>query len=167
MMWPQFNLRGNYKWEDILPSLISKYNNQKHRTIGMKPKDVRKQDEEKLLKHISKQRKILTKRAKFKVGDRVRVSKNKHIFEKGYTRNWTTEIFTISQIKSTKPVTYKLKDYQDQPIESGFYEEEISKVKYPDIYIIEKVLKNRRDKVFVKWLGFDNSLNSWIKKSDM
>ncbi|XP_043465747.1 uncharacterized protein LOC122500740 [Leptopilina heterotoma] len=129
----------------------------------MKPKDVRKQDEKELLKRISKHRKILIKRSKFKVGDRVGISKNKHIFEKGYTPNWTTEIFTNSQVKSTKPVTYKLKDYQDQPIEGGFYEEEISKVKYSDIYLIEKVLKNRRDEVFVKWLGFDNSHNSWIK----
>ncbi|XP_043476413.1 uncharacterized protein LOC122507653 [Leptopilina heterotoma] len=86
---------------------------------------------------------------------KVRISKNKHISEKGYTPNWTTEIFTISQVKSTKPVTYKLKDYQDQPIEGGFYEEEISKVKYSDIYLIEKVLKNRRDEVFVKWLQLD------------
>ncbi|XP_051176015.1 uncharacterized protein LOC127291135 [Leptopilina boulardi] len=149
--YSKFNLRGNYKWEEILQSLVKKYNNNKHRTIGMKPKDVSREDEKRLLKRISQQRKILSKKAKFKVGDKVR----------------TTEIFTITQVKSTKPVTYKLKDYQDQPIEGGFYVEEISKVKYSDVYLVEKFLKNRHNKVYVKWLGFDNSHNSWINKLEI
>ncbi|XP_043475947.1 uncharacterized protein LOC122507353 [Leptopilina heterotoma] len=167
MMWPEFNLQGNYKWINLLPTLMSKYNNKKHRTIGMKPKDVTVEDTRELLRRIRKLRRIPLKRSKFKVGDRVRVSKFKNIFEKGYTPNWTTEIFTVDKVKSTKPVTYKLKDYQNQPIEGGFYEEELLKVQYPDVYLVEKVLKTRGNDVYVKWLGFDSSHNSWIKKSDM
>ena len=166
-MWPQFNLRGNYKWIDILPNLISKYNETKHRTIGMKPKDVTAEDEEELMERFKKQRKIPSRKPKLKVGDRVRVSKHKHVFEKGYTPNWTTEIFTVDQVMSTNPVTYKLKDYQNQPIAGGFYEQELLKVRHSDIYLVEKVIKKRGDKVFVKWLGFDSSHNSWIDKSDM
>ncbi|XP_051155164.1 uncharacterized protein LOC127277817 [Leptopilina boulardi] len=167
MMWPQFNLQGNYKWINLLPTLISQYNNKKHRTIGMKPKDVTVEDTRELLRRIRKLRRIPLRRPKFKVGDRVRVSKNKSIFEKGYTPNWSTEIFTVNQLKRTKPVTYKLTDYQNQSIEGGFYEEELLKVKYSDVYLVEKVLKTRGNKVYVKWLGFDNSHNTWIKKSDM
>ncbi|XP_043460811.1 uncharacterized protein LOC122497636 [Leptopilina heterotoma] len=133
----------------------------------MKPKDVTVEDTRELLRRIRKLRKIPLKKSKFKRGDRVRVSKFKNIFEKGYTPNWTTEIFTVDQVKSTKPVTYKLKDYQNQPIEGGFYEEELLKVQYPDVYLVEKVLKTRGNDVYVKWLGFDSSHNSWIKKSDM
>ncbi|XP_043479046.1 uncharacterized protein LOC122509234 [Leptopilina heterotoma] len=166
MMWPEFNLQGNYKWINLLPTLMSKYNNKKHRTIGMKPKDVTVEDTRELLRRIRKLRRIPLKRSKFKVGDRVRVSKFKNIFEKGYTPNWTTEIFTVEKVKSTKPVTYKLKDYQNQPIEGGFYEEELLKVPYPDVYLVEKVLKTNGNDVYVKWLGFDSSHNSWIKKSD-
>ncbi|XP_043471971.1 uncharacterized protein LOC122504789 [Leptopilina heterotoma] len=167
MMWPEFSLQGNYKWINLLPTLMSKYNNKKHRTIGMKPKDVTVEDTRELLRRIRKLRRIPLKRSKFKVGDRFRVSKYKNIFEKGYTPNWTTEIFTVDKVKSTKPVTYKLKDYQNQPIEGGFYEEELLKVQYPDVYLIEKVLKTRGNDVYVKWLGFDSLHNSWIKKSDM
>ncbi|XP_043468588.1 uncharacterized protein LOC122502541 [Leptopilina heterotoma] len=166
-MWPEFSLQGNYKWINLLPTLMTKYNNKKHRTIGMKPKDVTVEDTRELLRRIRKLRRIPLKRSKFKVGDRVRVSKFKNIFEKGYTPNWTTEVFTVDKVKSTKPVTYKLKDYQNQPIEDGFYEEELLKVQYPDVYLVEKVLKTRGNDVYVKWLGFDSSHNSWIKKSDM
>ncbi|XP_043481307.1 uncharacterized protein LOC122510600 [Leptopilina heterotoma] len=116
---------------------MTKYNNKKHRTIGMKPKDVTVEDTRELLRRIR------------------------------YTPNWTTEVFTVDKVKSTKPVTYKLKDYQNQPIEDGFYEEELLKVQYPDVYLVEKVLKTRGNDVYVKWLGFDSSHNSWIKKSDM
>ncbi|XP_043477141.1 uncharacterized protein LOC122509930 [Leptopilina heterotoma] len=166
-MWMQFSLRGNYKWYDILPTLISNYNNTKHRTIGMKPKDVTSEDVEILKERISKLRKIPLRRPKYKIGDKVRVSKYKNVFEKGYTPNWTTEIFTVDQVVSTQPVTYKLKDYQDQPISGGFYEEELLKVKYSDIYLVEKILKTRGNKVLVKWLGFDNSHNTWEDKANV
>ncbi|XP_044019514.1 uncharacterized protein LOC122859896 [Aphidius gifuensis] len=79
---------------------------------------------------------------------------------KCYTPNFTTEVFTIKEVKNTDPVTYKLIDYEDHPIEGGFYEEELTKVKYPDIYLIEKIVKKRGDKLYVKWLGFDDTHNS-------
>ncbi|XP_033225746.1 uncharacterized protein LOC117178429 [Belonocnema kinseyi] len=109
----------------------------------------------------------ICERPKFKVGDRVRVSKHKHVFEKGYTPNWTTEVFTVDRTMLTSPVTYKLKDYQDQPIAGGLYEQELLKVKHPDIYLVEKVIKKLDSKIFAKWLGFDSSHNSWIDQSDM
>ena len=93
------------------------------------------------------------------------MSKVKQVFEKGYTPNWSTEIFTVSKVVKTNPVTYHLKDYQDKPITGGFYEEELSKTKYPHIYLVEKVLKRRGKQAYVKWLGFDKSHNSWICES--
>lgn len=168
-MWMQFSLRGNYKWIDILPDLVSTYNNTVHRTIGIKPKDVSSKNEKTLLHRVFKKYLVnpIRQVTKFKVGEKVRISKYKNIFEKGYTPNWTTEIFTINQVVNTNPVTYKLNDYEDQPIAGGFYEEELHKVKYPDIYLVEKVLKKRGTNLFVKWLGFNSSHNSWIKKSDL
>ncbi|XP_043476190.1 uncharacterized protein LOC122507506 [Leptopilina heterotoma] len=166
-MWMQLSLRGNYKRYDILPTLISNYNDAKHRTIGMKPKDVTTEVIKILKERISKLRKIPLRQPKYKIGDKVRVSKYKNVFEKGYTPNWTTEIFTVDQVVSTQPVTYKLNDYQDQPISGGFYEEELLKVKYSDIYLVEKILKARGNKVLVKWLGFDNSYNTWEDKANV
>ncbi|XP_043479942.1 uncharacterized protein LOC122509766 [Leptopilina heterotoma] len=109
-MWMQFSLRGNYKWCDILSNVIANYNDSKHRTIGIKPKDVTSEDVHTLKGRFLKLRKIPQRKPKFKIGDNVRVSKFKNVFEKGYTPNWTTKIFTIDKIASTTPVTYKLQD---------------------------------------------------------
>ncbi|XP_058810186.1 uncharacterized protein LOC131675277 [Phymastichus coffea] len=167
-MWKKFSLNGNYKWLDILPYLVSQYNNSKHRKIGMKPSEVTAAKVPDILNRLSlKKHRPLTKHAKFKVGDKVRVSKSKEIFEKGYTPNWSTEIFTIDRVMKTVPFTYRLKDYQDKPIAGGFYEEELLRTKYPDIYLIEKVVRKCGDHYYVKWLGFDESHNSYVHKDDM
>ena len=165
-MWKNFSLRGNYKWLDILPELIALYNNRKHRTIGMKPKDVTKNNASQVLQKFTQERKPM-KKSRFKVGDKVHVSRMKHAFEKGYTPNWTTEIFTITRVASTNPTTYHLKDYKDKPISGGFYEQELSKAKYPDVYLVEKILKRRGNQIYVKWLGFDSSYNSWIDNNNL
>ena len=135
-MWKKFSLRGNYKWVDILPDLVDKYNGSVHRAIGMKPRDVTSKDEARILKKLSFKLKKL--KAKFKKGDKVRISKAKHVFEKGYTPNFGTEIFTVVRVARTNPVTYHIKDYKEEPIAGGFYEQELTKVKYPDVYLVKK-----------------------------
>ena len=90
--------------------------------------------------------KFKLKKPKFKVGDHVRISKYKGIFEKGYTPNWGVEIFTIDKVQKTKPVTYKIKDYRNDVLEGGFYEFELLPVKYSDMYLVERILKRRGKK---------------------
>ena len=108
----------------------------------MKPQGVTLANVAQVLERLSDKRK-LPEKPKFKVNDKVRVSKVKQLFEKGYTPNWSTEIFTITKVMKTKPVVYYLKDYKDQPVAGTFYEHELLKVKYPDVYLVEKVLKKR------------------------
>ncbi|XP_057335084.1 uncharacterized protein LOC130673888 [Microplitis mediator] len=143
-MWREFSARGTYA-------------------------DVTAANEKELLEKIYKplQAQQQARKNKFKVGDKVRISKYKHVFEKCYTPIWTTEIITIKTVQKTNPTTYKLVDYQDKPIEGGFYAEELSKVKYPDVYLVEKIIKKRGNKLHVKWLGLDSFHNSWIEKSDL
>ncbi|XP_036148436.1 uncharacterized protein LOC118647501 [Monomorium pharaonis] len=105
--------------------------------------------------------------AKFKVGDSVRVSKYKAIFEKGYTPNWTTEGFKIVKVQRTNPVTYLLEDYRGTSIARAFYENELHRAIHPDVFLVEKVLRKKGDEVYVKWLGFDQSHNSWIHKDNV
>lgn len=93
----------------------------------------------------------------FKISNKVRASKYKNVFKKGYTPNWTTEIFTVDQIMRAEPVMCKLKYCQDQAIAGSFYWEELSKVKYLDIYLVGKVTKRRSNQVYDKWLDFDSS----------
>ncbi|XP_053596178.1 uncharacterized protein LOC106693863 [Microplitis demolitor] len=148
---------------------LHKYNTRKHRTIQLEPIDKTAKNEKQIFKkrYKSLQAQRQARKNKFKIGDKVRISKYKHVLEKGYTPNWTTEIFTIKTVQNTNPTTYKLVDYQDKPIKGGFYLEELSKVKYPDVYLIEKIIKKRGNKLCVKWLGFDSSHNTWIDKSDL
>ena len=108
--------------------------------------------------------KILTKKyPKFKVGDHVRMSKYKNIYTKGYTQNWSEEIFMISKIKNTVPWTYVISDLNGEPITGKFYEKELQKTSQ-EKFRIEKVIKRKGDKLYVKWKGYDNSFNSWINK---
>ncbi|XP_077259097.1 uncharacterized protein LOC143895678 [Temnothorax americanus] len=98
--------------------------------------------------------------AKFKAGDSVRFSKYKTIFEKGYTPNWTTEVFKIVKVQRTNPVTYLHEDYRGKSVAEAFYEYELHRATYPDVYLVVKVLRRRGDEVYVKRLGFDGSHNS-------
>ncbi|QKS69576.1 putative integrase [Drosophila-associated adintovirus 2] len=161
LMWKMFSYQGNYRWVHKLHQLINKYNNAYHRTIKMKPSEVCRQNEKFILQSVYNQLKIFPKH-KYFVGDFVRVSKYKGVFAKGYEPNWTTEIFKIIKIKSTYPVTYLLRDYKNEIIKGSFYEEELQRVKNKNAYLVEKIINTKKNKVFVKWLGFDDSHNSWI-----
>lgn len=166
MMWKEFSFNGSYQWIDIYKDLVNAYNKKVHRTIKMAPIEVNSSNERKLLNTVYSHLKIY-KMSKFNVDDYVRISKYKHVFEKGYTPNWTTEIFRIKTIKNTYPTTYILEDYQRNPIRGGFYDEELSKTRFPDTFLVEKVLKTRGKEAFVKWLGFSSEHNSWINKNEI
>lgn len=166
-MWREFSAQGSYKWLDMLPELVDKYNSRVHRTINMKPVDVKPKHESSLLDILNyRPNKPITKH-KYEVGDKVRISKQKMIFSKGYTPSWTTEIFTIDAVLPTQPETYLLKDWLGEPVLGSFYKEELAKTKYPDTYLVEKILRYSKDKkqAYVKFLGF--SQPSWINSSDV
>ncbi|VVC38054.1 Ribonuclease H-like domain,Chromo/chromo shadow domain,Integrase, catalytic core,Chromo domain-like [Cinara cedri] len=162
-MFREFTARGNHNWLSILSSLINEYNNSKHRTIGMIPLEADNNPGKVKIKRGN----IPTKINKFKVGDSVRVSTQKGVFTKGYLPNWSTEIFTIVKINKTTPTTYMLNDYTGGSIAGCFYSEELNKTDFPNDYLVEKVIRTKEQKIFVKWLGFDESHNSWINKNDV
>ncbi|XP_054015809.1 uncharacterized protein LOC128896469 [Hylaeus anthracinus] len=131
----------------------------------MRPIDVTPTNALKLLTTVYNHVKIAAP-AQFRVGDAVRVSKFKTIFEKSYTPNWGTEIFTIAEIQKTNPATYLLKDVYGKPIAGGFYEHELQCVADTDVYLVE-VLRRKGNKVYVKWLGLNSAHNSWINKDNL
>lgn len=153
------------RWIDALNDVVASYNKSPHRSIGMAPIDVTQDKEDELARRLYPPKPPL--RYKYDVGDRVRIAKYKHVFQKGYVPNWTEELFVIADKNPTYPVTYVLKDLAGEYIKGKFYEQEIQKVtKTDDVYDIEKVLKTRRrgGKVehFVKWRGYPDKFNSWI-----
>ena len=101
---------------------------------------------------------------KFKVGDHVSISKYKNIFAKGYNPNWSEEIFFIKKIKNTVPWTYVISDLNGEEILGSFYEKELQKANQKE-FRIEKVIKRKENKLYVKWKGYNNSFNSWIDKN--
>ena len=93
---------------------------------------------------------------KFKIGDHVRTSKYKNIFAKGYDPNWSEEIFVV---KNTIPWTYVISHLNGEEINGSFYEEELQKTNQKE-FRIEKILKTKGNKLYVKWKGCNNSFNS-------
>ena len=176
-----FILTQNTVWYDILPELIHEYNNSYHRSISMKPKDAIKRDnyqkvydslynrreKPKSLKQLQKER-----TPAFHVGQKVRISVNKRLFEKGSTSNWSEEIFEISEVVLTKkPIVYKIKDLVGEEIEGNFYKEQLQATNQ-SIYRIKRVIRKRRrangmQDVLVKWAGYQDKFNSWMPAADI
>lgn len=165
-MWKHFTLNGSYRWIDLLSQLVHEYNHRRHRTIGMRPIDVTLKNSQELLNTVYSHIKIAPP-ARFHVGDKVRVSKYKTIFAKGYTPNWSYEIFEIRKVGQTNPVTYHLKDALGNDVMGGFYEYELHPVADPDVYLVEKVLRRKGKMSYVKWMGMSAQHNSWIKSNNI
>ena len=134
---------------DKLDDTVNKYNNTYHRTIKMKPIDAKDNT------HINIDKEVNDKDPKFKVGGHVRISKYKNIFAKGYTPNWSEEFFVIKEIKNTVPWTYVINDLNGEKIIETFYEKELQKIDQQE-FRIEKVIKKKGNKLYVKWKGYEN-----------
>ena len=105
---------------DKLNDIVGEYNNKYHRTIEMKPVDVKDHT------YIDFKKEVIDKDPKFKVGDHLRISKYKYIFAKGYTQNWSEEVFVVSQIKNTVSISYVINDLNGEEIIGTFYEKELT-----------------------------------------
>ena len=145
---------------DKLDDIAKEYNNTYHTTIKMKPVDVKDNT------YIDFKKEVNDKDPKFKVGDHVRISKYKNIFAKGYMPNWSEEISAISKIKNTVPWRYVINDLNGEEIIGIFYEKELQKTNQKE-FRLEKIIKKKGHKLYVKFKGYDSSFNSWINKKDM
>ena len=126
MMYKKFTENNNTIFYNIIDDLVNAYNNKYHSTIKMTPVEGSKNINENKIKNIYNFKKI-TKPGKFKIGDRVRISLEKNIFEKSYETNLTEEIFVIYDIKYSNVPYYYLKDLNGEKIEGSFYEQELQK----------------------------------------
>ena len=109
---------------DKLEDIVNEYNNAYRTTIKMKPIDAKDNT------YFNTDKEINNKNPKFKIGDRVRISNYKNIFAKGYTPNWSEEVFVIKKVKNTVPWTYVIKDLNDEEIIGTFYEKELQKTNH-------------------------------------
>ena len=123
-LYKHMTATGKNVYFNVLHNVVNKYNNTKHSTIKMKPIDVGDNNKRVYIDERNE------KDSKFKVGDRVRISRYKNIFAKGYAPNWSSEIFIVDKINDTKPYTYNLKDLNDEEIIGSFYDKELQKTKF-------------------------------------
>ena len=169
LMMKSFVKNNNTVWYNILPDLINTYNNRYHQTIKMRPKNINKLNE-KHIKNTVYNYDITNKKPKFKVNDLVRISlKRRTLFDKP-TGNikWSKQLYKIYKINKSNVITYQLKDMNNEIIKGQFYTKELQSTKNTTgEYIIEKILKTDKDKIYVKWRGYDSSFNSWINKNNV
>ena len=143
-----------------LDDIVKEYNNKYHLSLKMKPADIMDNT------YIDFKKEINNKDPKFKVGDYVRISKYKNIFTKGYMPDWSKEIFVICKIKNTVPWLYVINDLNGKEIIGTFYEKGLQGTGQNE-FRIEKIIKRKGTKLYVKWRGYNNSFNSWIDKKDI
>ena len=141
---------GLFLW-NIKNVLQLPMNNTDHSTIKTKPVDVKPSTYNESSKEINYQD------PKFKIGDIVRISKYKNIFAKCYVPNWYEEVFVIKKIKNTVLLTYVISDLKWEKKGDLKFQKTNQKG-----FRVVKVIKNKGDKLYVKWKGYDSSFNSYF-----
>ena len=170
-MWKMFSANNSTIYWDKLDKLVDDYNNRKHSRIKMSPSEASKTENEKQVFVNLYEDEIFLKpgKPKFSIGDKVSLSKYKRkVFDKGYTPNWTEEVFVVDKVNLTKPITYNVIDLLGEKVEGSFYEKELQKAKQ-QTFRIEKVVRrdNKKKKALVKWKGYSNKFNSWVDFKDL
>ena len=159
-VWRYLTARNQRKWSDVLQDAVHAYNHSTHRIIKRKPADVAQDS----VADMREENNVPRSKGidDIRIGDTVRISKVKSIFDKGYLPNWTEELFTVADVnRKYNPITYTLKDANHDVIEENFYHFEIQSVTSRGVYFVEKVIRNEKRGrgmwCLVKWHGYPNS----------
>jgi transposase InsO family protein len=169
-MWKRFTAENTRNWINMLDKLLLDYNNKFHSTIKMTPTAASK-DKNKI-EVFNKQTYLepRNEKPKFKVGDKVRISRIKGLFEKGYLPNWSEALYIIDKVKNTNPYTYTVQDMNGEEVLGSFYTEELQK-STQEVYRIEKIIRKKKingiEHGLVKWLGYNDKFNEWKPMSEI
>ncbi len=162
--------RATHRYIDVLDDIVFSYNNTHHRSIGMAPHEVNENNSFDVAKRLYPAKPTKFK-FKYKLNDRVRISYTRDVFRKGYVNQWSDELFTITSLYPTTPVTYGLTDSNGEVLKGRFYEFEIQSVKSTpgvntDLFVIDRILKTRVRRgvteYLVRWKGFGKKDDSWV-----
>ena len=165
-IWTYFSAKNTKQYMDILPKIMTSYNNSVHRSIGMRPAQVRKEHEDRIWARLYGSSGNLLPRLKVSPGEMVRVSRIKGGFEKGYVPNWTEQHYRVEGAEGRHRRVYKLQNIRGEPIDGTYYQEEIQPIKQNE-FRVEKILKRRTNsegnkEALVKWKGWSEKFNTWI-----
>src|SRR5436190_564015 len=187
-MWRYFTHKNTRRYIDVLQDIVHAYNHTRHSTIKMEPAVVTLENariaRENMNRRWSKKKKkeeegeenlVRARKAKYKEGDLVRVSRAKVAFEKGYEAKWSEEIFRIHRVLEwRKPHVYELRDLAYEVIDGFFYEQELSPINknlQEGEIIVDRVIKSRgrgnNKQLLVSWQGYPSKFDSWIAASSL
>ena len=174
LMYKMFSAHNSYRWLELLPLLLKTYNSRYHRSIGRNPDSVSAGNEKEVYRHLYRKQRHQNWGKKYKAGDLVRISRKRHIFEKGYLPQFTEEIFKISKVISNHyPHRYEIEDMAGEHIAGTFASEELQKVikDNDNLWKIEKIirqLKRHGETLYlVKWRGFPPKFNSLVRSENL
>ncbi|KAL3089110.1 hypothetical protein niasHT_023574 [Heterodera trifolii] len=167
-LYRYFTERNTYTWIDVVQDIVLAINHSPNSSIGMRPADVNFKNAEALRQKLhNAAENVVRRQPRYRVGDRVRIEKYKHVFQKGYLPRFTNELFTVAEVHTERsPVVYRLRDDHNEIISGWFYANDLCKTledKQQKMYEIEKVLKRKKqngvDYAFVKWEGYSARFN--------
>jgi hypothetical protein len=152
---------------NVLDDLVNEYNNTKHSSIRAKPIEVLSGEVKPYIKPIDR-----IGVSQFKVGDYVRISKFKKTFEKGYTPQWSKEVFKVIEVDNSRnPIMYGLEDSMGEKIEGRFYADELQKTNLKDFSVVEKIIGEKTVKgkkmYLVKYDGYSDKFNEYLTKEQL
>ena len=176
-MYKYMNEFQTFKYITALPKIITSYNNTFHRSIQMKPSQVTAENQSQVWRTLHGKKHLPLKKPKLtiKVGDWVRVSNLKGVFDKSYRQTFSGEIFQVvtASVRQGKPV-YTIKDYAGEAVTGTFYPQELQVIRVPEnaVFRVERVirtrkLKNRPKQFLVRWLGWGPKWDSWVTEDEL
>ena len=176
LIYKYMNKKNTFRFVEVFQELVETYNFRKHRMIGFTPYQAEHDSSIHLQIRLNMSKyyeKIKPKKVTFEIGDKVRISKLRTKFSRGYKERFNQEIFKIYKISSNKKIPlYYLSTYDEtDKIKGGFYAFELAKVDN-EVFRVETIVDRRQNdqgetELLVKWDGFDESYNSWVKESEI
>ena len=168
-MWKYFTRHNTKKYIDILPALVTSYNNSKHRIIKMSPSQVNSDNEAMLRSKMYDN--VFTKSPmfRFKIGDYVKIKIHKKPFEKGYIQNWSSDTYIVHEKHATKPVTYRVKQVDGKEILGTYYHHQLQHVAKPALDILSQIeiVRSDSNRYFIHYKEWDARFDEWIQKDEL
>ena len=168
-LYRYFTTKNTLKYGEALQAVVRDYNRTPHSSIGMAPDGVTIANSAQVWDRLYGKRLKRTQRVHLKVGDRVRLNKKLRTFKKSYLPGWTEEVFIVDRVKPGPVPTFRITEWDGTPIEGTFYTQDLQKVQVSDddLFRVEKVIRRKGTKLFVRWKGWPVKYDSWIDKKDV